>query len=91
MAVLDLEDRDPAGAAHRKFGLPERSGAGKGAPLFGAAKRTLAVEHRSGRKDSAMGGGRGDHDRDLVGGLGAIPTTRVRQSGKNRIPKGKKP
>jgi hypothetical protein len=57
---VDLgEDRDPAGAAHRKFGLPERSGAGKGAPLFGAAKRTLAGEHRSGRKDSAMGGRRG--------------------------------
>jgi hypothetical protein len=27
---------------------PERRGAGKGAPVLGAAKRTLAGEHRSG-------------------------------------------
>jgi hypothetical protein len=38
----------PAGAAHRKVVWPERRGAGKGAPVCGAAKRTLAGEHRSG-------------------------------------------
>ena len=35
-------------AAHRMVVWPERRGAGKGAPVFGAAQRTLACEHRSG-------------------------------------------
>ena len=34
---------------------PERSGAVKGAPLFGAAKRTLDSEHRSGTHDTFDG------------------------------------
>src|SRR5262249_24553573 len=41
---------------------PERRGAGKGAPVFGAAKRTLAGEHRSGIYRLATGGVAG-HDR----------------------------
>jgi hypothetical protein len=38
---------------------PERSGADKGAPAFGAAKRTLVGEHRSGidaNLDGRLGG-----------------------------------
>ena len=46
----------PAGAARRKRSGPERSAAVKGAPLFGAAKRTLDCEHRSGRGDTFDGG-----------------------------------
>jgi len=38
----------PAGAARRNYRRPERRGAGKGGPDVGAAKRTLAGEHRSG-------------------------------------------
>ena len=41
-------DRVPVGAARRICRPPERRGAGKGAPVLGAAKRTLAGEHRSG-------------------------------------------
>jgi len=38
---------------------PERRAAVKGAPLFGAAKRTLDGEHRSGTGTPATGGGAG--------------------------------
>jgi hypothetical protein len=38
----------PAGAARRDTIWPERRAAVEGAPLFGAAKRTLDCEHRSG-------------------------------------------
>jgi hypothetical protein len=34
---------------------PERRGGVKGAPVFGAAKRTLDVEHRSGMDNSFDG------------------------------------
>jgi hypothetical protein len=45
----------PSEPPRRVCVLPERSGGGKGAPLFGAAQRTLAAEHRSGSRDSATG------------------------------------
>jgi hypothetical protein len=38
----------PAGAARRDISRPERRAVVKGAPVFGAAKRTLDCEHRSG-------------------------------------------
>jgi hypothetical protein len=61
---------DPAGAAHRIVISPERRAAGKGAPGFGAAKRTLADEHRSGipvrLRWAALAG---SHP---AGGLGAV-------------------
>jgi hypothetical protein len=43
---------------------PERRAAGKGAPLFGAAERTLAGEHRSGNRDLPTGGGAGSRSGD---------------------------
>ena len=39
---------------------PERRAAVKGAPLFGAAKRTLDCEHRSGTQHSVDGRRRGN-------------------------------
>jgi len=38
---------------------PERRAAVKGAPQFGAAKRTLDGEHRSGTGKASAGGGAG--------------------------------
>jgi hypothetical protein len=38
-------------------GWPERRTDGKGAPGFGAAQRTLAVEHRSGMFQNVSTGG----------------------------------
>jgi len=40
---------------------PERRAAGKGAPVFGAAKRTLAGEHRFGIATSFDGRLRREH------------------------------
>jgi hypothetical protein len=41
---------------------PERRGAGKGAPAFGAAKRTLAGEHRSGTPQKRRRAAERGHD-----------------------------
>jgi len=38
------------------FDWPQRSAGRKGAPAFGAAKRTLAREHRCGISGQATGG-----------------------------------
>ena len=51
----------PAGAAHRELAWPERRGAGKGAPLVGAAQRTLACEHRSGTWHEIRWAAQGEH------------------------------
>jgi hypothetical protein len=45
---------------------PERRGAGKGAPVLGAAKRTLAGEHRSGTRNKTSMGGAGGNTFPLV-------------------------
>jgi hypothetical protein len=42
---------------------PERRGDGKGAPVLGAAKRTLAVEHRPGIEPTSTGGDAGTRSR----------------------------
>jgi len=66
-------DRVPAGAARRDRGWLERRAAGKGAPVFGAAERTLAGEHRCGTYLSRDGRFRRNHEANVnpAGGLRA--------------------
>lgn len=79
-------------------GRPERRTAGKGAPLFGAAERTLAGEHRSGIPHTNDGRRSGNTIRVIPAGelraffLPASATARAarRQPGKNRDSQGER-
>ena len=89
-------DRVPVGTARRICRPPERRGAGKGAPVLGAAKRTLAGEHRSGMPFKWRWAAERGHDRrDPVGGLRALSrladelATPARLEGRKGFPKGK--